>query len=173
MPVTYNLIASNTLSAPAATVTFSAIPNTYTDLLLKYSARGDNGGIDYDAAYLRFNGVTSASYSNTNLFVNNATVFANRGTGTTIEGLMDTNGSTTTANTFSNTEIYIPSYTSATLKPISRMGAVETNASNRYLGIQAGLFNNSTTISSLLLGIVYSSNFVAGSTFWLYGIKNS
>jgi len=173
MANTYTLIASNTLSAPAATVTFSGIPNTYTDLLLKYSARGDNGGISYDAAYLRFNGVTSSSYSNSNLFVNNATVYSNLGTGTTIEGLMDTNGSTSTANTFSNTEIYIPYYLSTTLKPTSRIGAVETNASSTYLGIQAGLFNNSSAITSLLLGIVYSSNFVAGSSFYLYGIKNS
>jgi len=173
MPSTYTLISSNVLSSSAASVTFSAIPNTYTDLVVKYSARGDNGGIDYDGAYLRFNGDSTSLYSNTNLFVNNTTIYSNRGTGSTIEGLMDTNGSTSTSNTFSNTEIYIPNYTSIVSKPTSRFGVVETNATTSYLGFQAGLYRNTTAITSLTLGVVYSSNFLAGSSFYLYGIKNS
>jgi hypothetical protein len=38
MANTYTLIASNTLGASAASVTFSAIPSTYTDLVVRYSA---------------------------------------------------------------------------------------------------------------------------------------
>ena len=46
MPATYTLIASNTLSSAAASVTFSAIPATYTDLVLRYSARSDGASVD-------------------------------------------------------------------------------------------------------------------------------
>ena len=40
---TYTLISSNVLASSAATVTFSSIPATYTDLVLRVSARNNDG----------------------------------------------------------------------------------------------------------------------------------
>ena len=41
MPSTYTLISSNVLASSAASVTFSAIPSTYTDLVVRASIRSD------------------------------------------------------------------------------------------------------------------------------------
>ena len=74
MPVTYNLIASNTLSSSAASVTFSAIPGTYTDLLLRITGRGiyaekysaamiqpNANGYNTSSTYLEGTGTTASS----------------------------------------------------------------------------------------------------------------
>ena len=45
---TYTLISSNVLSSSAASVTFSSIASTYTDLVLRVSARDDRAGSDWD-----------------------------------------------------------------------------------------------------------------------------
>ena len=62
MPATYTLIASNTLSSSAASVTFSAIPATYTDLVLRWSSRTDNASV-VDVVLLEFNASGGTAYS--------------------------------------------------------------------------------------------------------------
>ena len=57
---TYTLISSNVLGSSAASVTFSSIPATYTDLVLRVSARTDAD----DTSLITFNGTTTG-YSKT------------------------------------------------------------------------------------------------------------
>ncbi len=171
MPATYIQIASNILSTNTATITFSSIPNTYTDLLLKISARTASNA-DYDPLYLDFNNDTASNYSVQNL----------RGSGTFAEAfrLSNTNpitngyainGSTSTANTFANCEIYIPSYLTATNKPLNIFTAQETAATGANVVQQAALWRNNAAITSIRM---YSNgSFVTNSSFFLYGIKNS
>jgi hypothetical protein len=55
MANTYTLIESQVLGSSAASVTFSAIPATYTDLVLKFSSRNDDTGVTetvYSSFYL-------------------------------------------------------------------------------------------------------------------------
>ena len=175
MATTYVLISSNTLSSSAASVTFSSIPATYTDLVLKVSARGTYGNT-YDNPTLIFNNDTSALYSGTGL----------RGTGSAAASLGSSgdtwnwvyiyiNGSTTTANSFGNLEIYIPNYNSTTSKPTSSFAATETNATGTFMGTTANLYRGTSAITSITLNDANgtSSQFVSGSSFYLYGIKNS
>jgi hypothetical protein len=77
-----------------------------------------------------------------------------------------------TANTFSNVEIYIPNYNSSTNKPASAIVAHENNNSAAYTSANALLRSVTDAITSVSL-VSASGNFVANSTFWLYGIKNS
>jgi hypothetical protein len=79
-----------------------------------------------------------------------------------------------TANTFSNGELYIPNYTSSTNKPSSMFNVNENNASVAALSplIAAGLFSNTSTISTILFKQL-SGNLAAGSSFYLYGVKNA
>ena len=59
MATTYSLISSVTVgSGSAATIGFTSIPATYTDLLLSYSARIDQTGIVRQVD-ISFNGSTS------------------------------------------------------------------------------------------------------------------
>ena len=170
MPSTYELIKGETLATTAASYTFSAIPSTYTDLLIRYSARLNSASSEVD---LRFNGVAS-NYSSTRIVGNGSTAVSLRITSSSLLRFYESaNYSTNTADTFSSMEIYIPNYTASQNKPFSSFVATETNASTAYLVAQANLWSNTDAITSILLDPISSNNFVAGSSFYLYGIKNS
>ena len=53
---TYTLISSNVLTTAAASVTFSSIPATFTDLVLRMSAQADGASNAFDNITLTFNG---------------------------------------------------------------------------------------------------------------------
>lgn len=172
MANTYQLIASNTVgSGGVATVTFSSIPATYTDLKVVYSIRGSDST---PAAYMQFNGTTtgysfiflegSGSGTNTNSIA--------YGISTTAIYLNQIDGTGFTANTFSNGEAYIPNYTSSNFKLVSVDNVIENNATTAYASICAGLWSNTASITSLTITPT-SGNFVQYSSFYLYGIKNS
>lgn len=175
MPATYTLIASNTLSSSAASVSFSAIPNTFTDLVLRLSARSSNAGRN-DVVNMEFNANSSALYSTTILY--------GQGGGGGLGSLRNSNatytrigyyisGDTTTSSTFGSQEFYIPNYTASQNKAISGFGVSENDASVQDLAVTAGLFRDTTAISSIKLTLLTGPNFMSGSSFFLYGIKNS
>ena len=177
MPSSRFLIASNTLGSSAASVTFSSIPATYKDLVLKISARSDRGLQQADLAF-KFNSAT-ANATDTSLYGNGSTASSGRdfiGSGGMYAGAYP--GSTATSDTFSNTEIYIPNYTASQNKPSSISAAAENNTATVTYGSNwavAGLWSNTAAITSITIYEAAGSpfNLVAGSTFWLYGIKNS
>jgi len=176
MPNTYILIASNLITSNTASVTFSAIPATYTDLVLRFTSRTTNAST-FDSLALKFNSDTSAIYSETTFNANGSTVASDRGLGansTQFALLGASNGATNTANTFASIEIYIPNYTSTTSKPQSAFWAKEDNStSTNSLYAVAALYRNTSAIDSINLTSRNSQDFVSGSSFYLYGIKNS
>jgi hypothetical protein len=173
MATTYQLISSNVLSSSAASVTFSAIPATYTDLVLRWSGRSDVAGQAIKNVSLTFNSIGGTDYSSTRLQGDGNSAASGRvSSAASITLNFATEGATATANTFSNNEIYIPSYAVSQNKPIGIFNAQEDNITNAYLVAQAGLLSNTAAITSITLS-VSSDNFVSGSSFYLYGIKNS
>jgi hypothetical protein len=169
MALTYTLIASSTVgSGGASSITFSSIPSTYTDLIVKVSGRNSATS---SQLLITVNGST-ADYSGKRLFNNVGTSAASTNTNTANLNPSGGVGSGFTANTFGNTEIYIPNYTSANFKSFSIDGTPENNAVENYNTIVAGLWSNTAAITSI--GLVASGgNFVQYSTATLYGIKNS
>ena len=165
---TYTLISSNVLASSAASVTFSAIPATYTDLVVRLSVRGDNTGLILE---MTLNSATS-TYSNTLLLGNGATASSTRNTGQAYLRAGYVNPSGSTASTFSSGEIYIPNYTSTTDKPMSSLGMTENNATTAYIANYANLWQTSSAITSISLQVT-GQNFVSGSSFYLYGISNA
>lgn len=171
MANTYILIASNSLTSTTNTVTFSSIPNTYTDLVLKYSARTNDTNTNDNTVLMTLNGSSSSIYSIT--AIRNDISF-NNSNATSFNTVTNINGTGATANTFTSVEIYIPSYTASANKPLSFDNAQETNATTAYRVAGAGLFRSTSAISSISLAIGDNTKgFVSGSSFWLYGIKNS
>jgi len=174
MPNTYTLISSNVLSSSAASVTFSAIPSTYTDLVLRMSTRTDQAGSFAGAGYVRFNSDTATNYSVTELYGDGASALSARRTSATFGwwSYQGFNTAGTTSITFTNAELYIPSYTASQNKPLSGISAGETNATTAIMDATAGLWRNTAAITTILVA-PDSGNFVSGSSFYLYGIKNS
>ena len=167
MPNTYTLIASNTVSTAVSSVTFSSIPSTYTDLLLKVCARTTRTANQEDLQ-ISYNGSTA-----------NFTARLLQGTGTSAASYTDTRfygsapSASATASTFGNLEAYIPNYASANYKSASIDYVCENNATAAEEGLVASLWSDTAAITSIALTGASSGNFVQYSTFYLYGIKNS
>ena len=171
MANTYTLISSNVLTSSAASVTFSSIPATYTDLVLRISARNDAANY-VSSAVIKVNAITG-TYSFTTIVGTGSAASSSRDSGS-YQGfyLSAVNGNTATSNSFSSHEVYLPNYAGSANKVASLNNANETNATAAYLTANAGLLGNTAAISSLTI-TTNSTNFLSGSSFYLYGIKNS
>ena len=167
---TYTLISSNVLSSSAASVTFSSIPATYTDLVVRFSARSDSS----NQINLTVNGTSGGTaYSWTRLRGNGSTAASNNSSSDSSFGLPGSSVETSaTANTFSSGEVYIPAYTASQNKPMGSFNTQEDNSSTSFINVNAGLYSSSTAISEVKLAIT-AGNFVSGSSFYLYGISNA
>jgi len=170
---TYTLISSNVLSSSAASVTFSAIPSTYTDLVLRVSGRTDTAGQAIDTIQLQFNGTGGTAYSYTRLTGSGSAAASSRGSSVSvINGYYVLDAATATANTFGSVEIYIPSYTVSQNKPLSIIGAQEDNNAAAYMAATAGLWTNTAAITSITV-LNGGGNYISGSSFYLYGISKN
>jgi hypothetical protein len=153
-------------SGGAASIDFTSIPATYTDLLVKLSARDNRSGFAINSANITFN--TGGTYSGRQLNAYNLSTVASS-TGRSFSEPSPVN----TASVFSNTEIYIPNYTSSSPKSFSIDNAVEGNSSYNALDLIAGLWSETAAITSIAITPNGSASFVQYSTATLYGIKNS
>lgn len=166
---TFTLIAAHTIPTAAADYTFTAIPATYTDLVLKISARSTaNGGQNCN---LTFNSNTSG-YSDRILSGNGSTASSFSSGNTSRGGSIVIPGADFTASTFGNGEIYIPNYAGSTAKSFSNDSGSENNATLSYLQMQATLWNNTAAITSIKIDLS-GGNFAVNSTFYLYGVSNA
>jgi hypothetical protein len=172
MAGTYKLIEAKTLASSTASVTFSSIPATYTDIVIRFSVRTTAEGFTNDQMKMRFNGITTSSYSYNFMRGDGSSTAAyspDANETSSLLALVNADGST--SNTFSNGELYIPSYLSSTKKPSSAFIAMENNATSAYITATAGLGAETTAISSVTFFSATSASFVSGSTFYLYGIE--
>jgi hypothetical protein len=173
MPSTYKLISSNVLSSSTASVTFSAIPSTYTDLVVRFSLRGDRA----DRRDVLMVGLNSSSINISGTYLystySSSVGQGGRDAAATSAGFGWFDAATATANTFASGEIYIPNYTTSTTKPINSIIMSEDNSTTADGWLQASFANSTAVITSINLSRLFGSNFVSGSSFYLYGIKNS
>ena len=172
MTTTMQLIAKQTVgSGGASSVTFSNIPQTYTDLKLVMSAKG-SAATTRQNVLIAFNG-SGSSFAWQGLYGYGGSAGANSGNNQFVGNVpMASN----VANAFGTEEIYIPNYTSTTkAKTIMTNYAVENNGSSNFIGIDATSWNPGTqdNIESITLSINSSGDFIEFSTFYLYGISNS
>ena len=173
MATTYTLISSNVLSSSAATVTFSSIPATYTDLVVRFSVRATDAS---DWMIVILNNITTNTYSETWLQGSGSAASSTRQANTNYFGgngndlIINLSGST--ANTFTSGEFYLPSYTASQNKPSSFFLATENNATAATITALAGLWRNTATVNEIQFDTAGTS-FASGSSFYLYGISNA
>ena len=151
MPSTYTLITGETIGSSAASYTFSAIPSTFTDLVVRVSGRYDSALV-YGSIEMRLNSDSAGNYSQTTLYgTGSAAVSATGSAQSAAIFQRQIVGDSATSNTFSNSEIYIPSYTSSAKKPISGFGVGENNATAASLAVSANLWQGTAAITSIFL----------------------
>lgn len=163
--MTMTLISTVTVGAGgAASINFTSIPQTYTDLSILISVRSTNATSPVDVM-MSFNAGGSTM-----------PVKVLQGSGTAATSFGDTNygtsgytqGSNYTANTFSSGSIYIPNYTASINKTISAESVTENNASASWQAITALSWTSTAAIASITF--TTTGNFAQYSTASLYGI---
>lgn len=169
MAATYEPIATTTLGSAAASITFSSIPATYTDLRLVMV--GTTSASDW--SFVRFNGDTGSStaYSATKLYGDGTTAasanissYSRLQLGDTILGI----GTSTTIPVMNTLDLF--SYAGSTYKT----GLVTTSGDlngTGYLYRSVALYRSTSAISSMVISNASGSNFSIGFTATLYGIK--
>jgi len=155
-------------SGGAATIDFTSIPATFTDLCLKFSLRyGDYASWNY--AYVQLNSTAGT----TRTLIGSGSSASSYSVGSSLR-IDYVAGTGQTASTFSNGELYIPNYTSSNAKSVSLDHAAENNATAAYAEIVAGLFSTVTSaVTSVSLLTDSGLKFAQYSTASLYGIKSS
>jgi len=170
MATTFTKIASVTVgSGGSATMSFTSIPSTYTDLIIKTSIRTTRNTGDASSISITLNGSTS-SRSSRPLYGNGSSAFSY--TDTILEGGFAAQNTGTTASVFSSHDYYLPNYTGSTNKSISIDSVHENNATTAYSLLNAALWSNTAVVTSITLECL-TFNFAEYSTATLYGIKNS
>ena len=160
-------IANQTVgSGGAASITFASIPQGYTDLILKTSLRTTTADASLPQKFttVSFNGST-ANQTQKTLYAQGATVASNSSTAINLWACSNL----TTANSFSNGEMYIPNYTSSSFKTMQADIVIENNATNALITPTLALWSNTSAITSITLGLD-TGLFVQYSTATLYGI---
>jgi len=157
--MTYTPIATTTVSSATTTITFSSIPNTYTDLVLVV---GTANGTGDDSFLLRMNADSGTNYSNTTLDGSGTSATSRRRTGLTYLVLQENGGSN---NAILKTNILNYANTS-TFKTTVGTGTQGSGG----LSAHAGLWRSTSAINSVTLFIASSLTFATGTVATIYGI---
>ena len=163
---TYQAIATQTLGSAAASVTFSSITGTYTDLVLVSAGVSSSSNNDL----LQFNGDTGSNYSWTALAAYGSGASPNPDSfrGTSTSSISAANGSTIQHNKMFQIQNYS---NTTTYKTTLVQWSASLNSS--YAGgsvFNVGLWRNTAAITSITLSRA-AGDYNTGSTFTLYGIK--
>ena len=167
MANTYEFISSITVGTAVASVEFTSIPATFTDVLVLGSCRlvrATNGG----ALNVNFNG-SSANLSGKDLWGNGSTTSSNS-SGAQVALIP---GANTSASVFSNFQLYVPNYAGSANKSWSSDFTSENNATAGYDGFVAGLWSSTAAITAIKFLDNGAGNIDVNSTFYLYGVKNA
>ena len=160
---TYTPIATQTLASAAASVTFSSIPSTYTDLVVAVAA---SPSTTVYMGYGELNGDSGSNYSETLLY----------GTGSAAGSGRETSrpnlyfGNWTTQNTTSSKVVYIINIMNYSNTTTYKTLLSRASDSTTEVNAVVNLWRSTAAINSFKIYLGGAGNYIAGSTFTLYGI---
>lgn len=150
----------------AASISFTSIPATYTDFLVKGSVRTNRSdGSDWVSITLSSGG----TYTQKTIVGNGSSAVSD----SSVPSGMATDGNTATSNTFGSFELYLPNYAGSNAKSYSLDSVSENNATTAYAQLFAGLGSGTSAVNSITFTPQYGTGFVQYSTAYLYGISNA
>lgn len=159
---TYEKIEAKTLGSNTATVTFTSIPATYTDLVMIMSVTNTGAANSVNA---KFNSDSGSNYSFTDLGGNGSAAGSWRASNQSSLALEYAGGiSSTQGNYIMNLMNYANTTTYKTI--ITRH-----NDTAYGLDANVGLWRSTSAINRIDFNIANATSFTTGSTFTLYGIK--
>jgi hypothetical protein len=161
MASTYSQITTQTLGSAASTITFSNIPQIYTNLILVIAGQA-SAQIDLN---FRFNADTGSNYSRTYMGGASSSSFSGRdSSGTSVAvGSLNTN--------MSNCIVHFPQYSNTTTYKTVLERANQPQSAGPVNAI-VGLWRSTSQITSMTL-TTSTGTVSTNSIFTLYGIKGA
>jgi hypothetical protein len=157
---TYVALQTQTLSSTATSITFSSIPQTYTDLVLVYNGQVNTTGMEVRGT---FNSDAGANYSYTVLNGNGSSATSGRGNPRNFFSTYQSTGtSTAQATIIWHIQNYANASTYKTMLSRTSDSGAEVNA-------HVTLWRSTAAINTVYL-YPNTGAFNSGSTFTLYGI---
>lgn len=169
--VKFTKISESILTGTAASVTFSSIPTTYRSLQLHVLARND-AALTSLTGHIRFNGDTTAIYDTQQMAAFATTASAAEVINGTSGQIGDVSAANAPAGAVSVMVVNIPWYanTSFWKSFISNAKLSNGTGSGTIFSKQwTGRWRNTAAINSVTV-VPASNNFIAGSSFALYGL---
>lgn len=166
-------IAESIAGGLVGSVTFSSIPATFRTLVVKWVARGDNATTNV-LMHVRINGDAGANYDSEVADVSGAASWAASETiagGQAVVGILS--AASAPANVPGQGELEIVNYAATTFQKVilSRSAyKLANSATNVQTGVGGAHWRQAVAITSVQL-FPSAGNFVAGSTFTLYGLS--
>jgi hypothetical protein len=164
-------LATYTVGSTSVTnIEFAGIPNTYSHLQIRVTARTTTS-TSFDALALQFNGDTSSVYTLHTLYGNgsSATAFAN--TPTTEAYLDKAAGASLGSNIFAGIICDVLDYSSISkFKTTRSLGGVDANGSG-VIHLTSGLWRSTNAINSMKIYSVNGGNLAQYTNISVYGVK--
>jgi len=159
MAATYTPIASVTATGSSTVISFTSIPQTYTDLVVVFTGFATTGNF-----YIRVNSDSSAVYSQTDIRGNGTVAGSSRETAQSNVYIGDYISDP--ISTISNAVMHFNNYANTTT---FKTFLLRGNNSAKFTGLTAGLWRSTAAITGIS---VHSSgaNFDSTSVATLYGI---
>jgi hypothetical protein len=165
MPATYEPIATTTLGSAASSITFSSIASSWTDIkVIIVATAASNANFAF-----RFNSDSGSNYSRTRLAADGTSVTSSANTNQT-ELQLTSSFSIGTTPVMRTLDIF--SYAGSTNKTVLFEEINDLNGSGG-INKQVGLWRSTAAITSINFFAQSATNFAAGTTATLYGIKNA
>jgi hypothetical protein len=153
-------------AGPTFSINFVSIPQTFTDLYLTCSVRDNVAAASVNLAVRLNNNSTANAYIQRRLAGTGSV--AQSDNQTDANWTLTSNGTTSTADTFSNGGFYIPNYTGNSEKTVSVDLVVENNATAVFNQIAALRWVNTSAITQI--NLIAGGGFLQNTTVSLYGI---
>jgi hypothetical protein len=169
-------IASATSTGTTGVFTFNNIPQTFTHLQIRWSARSLASTTNGEQLAYFFNNDRSSIYTCHSIYGDGATATSNmelqNQTYATLRGTSMPNAGST-ANVFASSILDILDYTNTNKnKTVRALFGWDLNGSGQ-LGISSALFRTLDSISRIDLTVSSGSNYTSGSRADLYGINSN
>jgi hypothetical protein len=165
----YDSLATVTLSATTASVTFAGIPSGYKHLQIRVLSRS-SAAVNADNINLTYNGSTSSYYAYHQLYGTGSAAFSNTSNDTAKNQTGYYPGANIASSIFGVTIMDILDYSNTSKNKVVRtLTGYDSNGDGLIL-LRSGLWMETSAISSITL-TGSAGSFVTNSQFALYGVK--
>jgi len=166
-------IGRTVLAAPAASITFSAIPQTYSTLMLVVVGRGDSAVASVTLG-MRLNGDVGNNYEDQQVYGNGIAAAAVERVAAAFNQIGYVPGSTMPANLPGQAVVLLGDYTGTAFKKVwtsENHHRLAAGAGGGYTAVFSGAYTLATPAAVTSLTVLSATgNLIIGSTATLYGV---